>query len=186
MIIIGKGKHAEVCKSIAERIGYKCKIIPYEELDKYRINTYCFIGVGDNHLRRKIFMKYPKLNYINLIDPNAIIIGRIKMGTGNLICPGVIIQSGTIIGNHNIINTRASIDHHNKIGNFVHICPNVTSCGSVNINDFTTIGPSSTISNYTSITNNCIIGASSLVLDNIDVSGKYWGIPCKFIDPNTN
>ena len=178
MIIIGKGKHAQIIKSIAEDIGYRCKIISFEDLSKYRINTQCFIGVGDNELRQKIYMQYPKLNYINLIHPASYIASNVRMGFGNLICPGVIIQTDTIIGNHNIINTKSSIDHHNNIGSFTHLCPNSTLCGTVKIGDLTTIGPSATITNYTSICEKCIIGASSLVLKDINQSGKYWGIPC--------
>lgn len=182
MIIIGKGKHVDIVKNIAILNKFEPIIISYEEIYKYNKNDKYFIAIGDNKLRKEIFEKYPNLNYINLIHPFSSINNNVTIGNGNLICPGVIIQPESQIGNHCIINTKSSLDHHNIIGDFVHICPNVTSCGNVTIGKLSTIGPSSTICHNTSITNNCIIGASSLVLKNIEKSGKYWGIPCKFIN----
>ena len=182
-IIIGIGSHSQVIYSIFNSLSYEVKFVSYPsicEIDNLNhiiknnyiggideiykeINNEYIIGIGNNELRKDIYLKYPFLNYINAVHPKATIFNNVKIGIGNVICPGVIIQTDTVIGNHNIINTNTSIDHHNIIHDFIHIAPNCAVCGNVTIYDNVFIGVGSSIVNKIKIKPYSFIKANNLI-----------------------
>lgn len=167
-------------ESIKEIMGIKVidstdSIVQY--IDEYDI----FVAIGNNQTRRKIQEKIKVLgaSIPTLIHPSSILGIDVNIEEGTVIMAGVIINSSTSIGRGCIINTGATIDHDNIINDYVHISPGVNIAGTVEVGKETWVGIGARVSNNINITSNCIIGAGGVVIEDIDKSGIYVGIPIR-------
>jgi len=146
---------------------------------------YGIIGVGFNHIRKKIVNEVFKLDktfkWETVISKNCILNGNINIGKGSLIMSGVVINTDTTIGNHCIINTSSSIDHDNYFKDFSSCGPGVVTGGNVTLGENSYLGIGSIVKHGVQIGKNTVIGGNSFVnkkcLDNF----LYFGIPVKQI-----
>lgn len=190
--IYGASGHGLVVADIAKANGYKNIIF----IDDGKNNYQCFddikehttidiaLGIGDNHIRAKIFKKLIQHNFniVTLIHPSSIISTTAKIEKGTIIMPNVVINAQAKIGNACILNTSCIIEHECEIDDFVHISPNVSLAGNVKVNEFTHIGINSCSIQGISIGKNCIIGAGSTITKDIMSNKKAFGTPCKVIE----
>ena len=143
------------------------------------------VGVGFNHLRKKIVNEVSKLDknfkWETIISKDCILNGNIIIGEGSLIMSGVIINTGTTVGKHCIINTSSSIDHDNYFMDFSSCGPGVVTGGNVTLGTNSYLGIGSTVKHGVKIGKNTVIAGNSFVnkkcLDNF----LYLGIPVKQI-----
>jgi sugar O-acyltransferase (sialic acid O-acetyltransferase NeuD family) len=144
--------------------------------------VYFVIGIGDSNIRKKIYNKYKKLNWINVIHPSVNFNYRYNnIGIGNVICKNSIITVDTIIGDFNQINLSCTIGHDTKIGSYNTLSPDVNISGNVNIGDNCYFGTNSVVIEKINIKNDIVIGASGCVVKDVLAAGTYVGIPCKKI-----
>lgn len=197
LIIVGASGHGKVIADIARLNGYeeikfldddinktyngKYEVIGItDDIDKY-VDEYDFsIGIGDNKIREKIYLKI-KGKIPVLIHPRSIIGEDVEIKEGIVVMANAVINSGTYIGKCCIINTSSSVDHDCYINDFAHICPGTNIAGGVKIGKYCWLGIGSCIKQYLSICDNCLIGAGSVVIKNIMESGSYVGVPTKRI-----
>ena len=211
LLIIGSGGHFKVAiNEILKQKKYKIqeiidiknfgkklninnklkKIINYKKFNwsKVNQNTFLFIAIGDNYLRKKIVSEIKKENikikWGTVISRDAIIGKNVKIKPGSLVVSGSIINPGTIIGSHCVINTRSSIDHDNIFGDFSSSAPSVVTGGNVTVGELSFLGIRSTIINNIKIGSKTIIGANSLVNKNCLSNYTYYGSPAKKIKKN--
>ena len=128
---------------------------------KIRKNSYYFIAVGSNLLRKKIYdeikKKLKKIKVLTIISKKSNVDPNVKIGQGTIILKGVSINSNTKIGKFCIINTNSSIDHDNILGNFMSTGPGVNTGGNAKINDLCQIGIGASIKDKITIRKNTII-----------------------------
>jgi len=211
LLIIGSGGHFKVAiNEILKQKKYKIqeiidiknfgkklninnklkKIINYKKFNWSKVNqdTFLFIAIGDNYLRKKIVSEIKKENikikWGTVISRDAIIGKNVKIKPGSLVVSGSIINPGTIIGSHCVINTRSSIDHDNIFGDFSSSAPSVVTGGNVTVGELSFLGIRSTIINNIKIGSKTIIGANSLVNKNCLSNYIYYGSPAKKIKKN--
>ncbi|MDC0164522.1 NeuD/PglB/VioB family sugar acetyltransferase [Candidatus Pelagibacter bacterium] len=211
LLIIGSGGHFKVAiNEILKQKKYKIqeiidiknfgkklninnklkKIINYKKFNWSKVNqdTFLFIAIGDNYLRKKIVSEIKKENikikWGTVISRDAIIGKNVKIKPGSLVVSGSIINPGTIIGSHCVINTRSSIDHDNIFGDFSSSAPSVVTGGNVTVGELSFLGIRSTIINNIKIGSKTIIGANSLVNKNCLSNYTYYGSPAKKIKKN--
>lgn len=190
LVIIGASGHARVIADIAVENNYR--IIGYLDDDLSKPNVIgkvddCvkysdkkfIIAIGNNYIRQKIALKYPSLNYVNLIHPRAVVSSSVKMGVGNVIMPNAVVNAQAVLGSHCIINTSCVVEHENILQDFVHISPGATLCGNVRVGTLTHIGAGVTIKNNLNICDECIVGVGAAVVKNITEKGVYIGVPVK-------
>lgn len=201
LIIIGAGGQGKVAADIAvkmnqwERIFFLedndliKSVIGFEVIGKakdadiYKSGADFFVAIGNNENRAKFLERLLKEGFsvVNLIHPSSILGMDVKIDFGTIIMAGVIVNSSTRIGKGCILNTNCNIDHDNFIEDYVHISPGVNLAGSVFVGNNSWIGIGSSVSNNVSIISDCVIGAGSVVIQDINVSGTYVGVPAKRI-----
>lgn len=144
-------------------------------------NYWFVIGIGNNHIRQKLFEKYNKLNYYTAIHPKTAIAKEVLIGEGTVIMANVVINSYSVIGKQCILNTASIIEHDNLIGDYVHISSNAVLCGEVSINNFSWIGAASVVKQQISIGKNVMIGAGAVIIKDIEDNCTVVGNPGKVI-----
>lgn len=196
VIAIGAGGHAKVIVDIIlksgdivigfldDRVCTSVLDIPIlgkiEDCIKY-LSSHFIIAIGDNYTRKRIAQCYC-LDYYTAIHPSANIGINVEIGEGCCVMAGSIINTSSKIGKHCVINTGAIVEHDNILEDYVHISPNATLGGTVKIGELSHVGLSATIKNNTCITSECVIGAGSVILNNIESSGIYVGIPARKLE----
>lgn len=152
-----------------------------ENLNHY-LNMKFICTIGDLKIRNKIIAENKNLDWLTLIDPDAVVSSNVEIGEGTVVMAGCVIQPGVVIEKHCIINTKSSVDHDCIIGRNVHIAPGSTLCGNIFIGNNTLIGAGSTLIPGVVIGSNNIIGAGSVVLKNKEFCKDGYiafGNPCK-------
>ncbi len=139
VIIIGAGGHAKVIADIVIKSGDKLfgyiddkvpkgtNVLGYEVIGKIEDaekvrndDIYFAIGIGDNKIRKEIYIKY-KVNYYTAVHPTAVIAMDVTIDEGTTIAANSVIGVSSKIGKCCIINTGSIIEHDNIIEDFVHI-----------------------------------------------------------------
>lgn len=197
--VIGSGGHAKVIIESAKISGIN-NFFVYDDNEK-KINSFLsgfeiigpistgifgssIIAIGDNFIRKSVSLKFPKLNWVTIIHPSAIISEDVIIGEGTVILAGVIVQPGSRIGKHCIINTGACIDHDCIIGDFVHIAPNCSLAGGISVREGTFIGIGSSIIPNITVGSWTNVGAGSVIISDQPDNCTTLGVPAKPIKFN--
>jgi sugar O-acyltransferase (sialic acid O-acetyltransferase NeuD family) len=195
LIIIGAGGHGKSVAWVAKTTQRWANIFFLDEkvskdnvIGKFgdRINFKnhdFFVGIGDNTLRRKIFLLLKKEGFSlpSIISPTSNITSA-KISNGSIVMNSCFINVDTIVGEAVIINNKSLIEHDCVIGSFSHISPSVNVAGSTKVGELCWIGIGSTIIQNVYISNKVIIGAGSIVIDSIKKPGTYVGAPARLIN----
>lgn len=206
LIIFGSGPHARICLNEFLKIYSIDKLFFFDSISKEKevkilnkkiiliksflnlkkitnSDTYFFIGIGDNILRKKVYNEFKKYikkpNWVNLVSKNTLIDRSVKIGKGTAIMPGTVINFKSVIKDQCIINTSCSIDHDCTIDSFVNLSPGVNIAGNVKIGKLSKIGIGASVSDNLKINNNVTIGANSFVNKNCKPNKIYYGTPIK-------
>lgn len=76
----------------------------------------------------------------NVIDPSAVLLSDVKIGSGNIICALCHFGNSTVIGDNNFISAHSSFDHHNVLGSDFTTGPNCVTSGIVTIGNRVKMG----------------------------------------------
>lgn len=201
MILIGYSGHAYVVYGILLAAGKKvtgyCDVIektndpfnlPYlgtehtdAALDAIRQNG-CFIAVGDNGLRKKIYedLLQKEVLPFNAIHPSSVIDASARIALhGVMIAAHVVINPLAVIGMGVICNTGCIIEHECRVGDFAHIGPGAILCGNVKIGDGTFVGAGAVVKQGIQIGKNVMIGAGAVVIRDVQDNVTVIGVPAR-------
>jgi len=187
-VLIGKGGHSTEVSIGLHSIGIM-NISCYDEnefIEEYKNNYFnveVMVAVGDSNLREQIVNRLPKeVQYFSFIHPSACVMDKsIKIGDGSFIGPYSILTTNINIGSHTIMLRGNSIGHDCNIGNFLSMMPNSVISGNNNIGNNFYIGTNSSTREKINICDNIKIGLNSGVVNNLNESGIYGGVPAKKI-----
>jgi UDP-N-acetylbacillosamine N-acetyltransferase len=193
IFIYGMSGHGKVVKEIAQLNGYNVvsyidddaskNVYTFETFTSHFKNVNIAFGIGENHIRERLFNKLHALDYHFpvLIHPTAIISTSVRIAEATIVMPHVIVNSGSVIHRGVILNSGSIIEHDNCIADFVHISPGVSLAGEVTIGIKSHIGIGSTIIQQKNIGENSIIGAGSVVINNMPDNITAVGNPAIII-----
>ena len=201
LLIIGAGGHGRVVADIANKMKVYSEIAfldddetktsvwrylcegTVERLKEEPKQTEVFVAIGNGVTRRNVQNSIEKAGFRIpvLIHPCAVLGEDVKLDVGTVVMAGVVINSGVRIGKGVIVNTSSSVDHDCVIEDFVHIAVGTHVAGTVCIGENSWIGAGVIVSNNVNITRNTVIGAGAVVIQDIDESGTYVGVPAKRI-----
>jgi len=152
-----------------------------EALEQIKKNG-CFIAIGDNRIRKKIYDQLAGQQYypFNAIHPSALIDASATVANhGVMIAAGALINPLASIGNGAMCNTGCIIEHECQVGEFAHIGPGAVLCGNVKVGDQTFIGAAAVIRQGIRIGNNAMVGAGSVVVRDVPDDTTVMGVPAR-------
>ncbi len=168
--------------------GYKL----VREKDVYELNEQGFqfiIGIGENRVRKKIYERFPELNYVTIVHPSATFgygqRNEVDQSKGNIIAAGCRFTNNIKVGNFGIFNSNCTIAHDCIIGDFVSVAPGANISGNVHLSSGSQIGAGSVIIQGKSIEEKVVIGefatvgAGAVVTRSVSGYVTVKGIPAK-------
>lgn len=202
--IFGSSGLAREIFDIAEEVGYdnivfidleegieqftKLKIVPESHINKLHDFEFV-IALGEGKFRRKIYDKFPNLQYVNLIHPSVTFGKRqlkyINVTKGNIFGAGTRLTNNINIGNFNLFNLNTTVGHDCIIDNFVTISPGANISGNVYLKDCCYVGTGATILQGKSLENKLVlgegstVGAGAVVVKDVEANTIVKGIPAK-------
>lgn len=150
-------------------------------LKQNKNDIYAVCAIGSSKIRRKVINKLIGVKFTTLIDPNAIISGRVEIGNGSIICAGAIITVDIEIGTHVIINLDCTIGHDAKLKDFVTLYPSVNISGNTVLEECVEMGTGSQIIQGLKIGDGSIVGAGAVVVRELPRECTAVGSPARAI-----
>ncbi|MDG4715425.1 MULTISPECIES: acetyltransferase [Winogradskyella] len=139
------------------------------------------IGIGDNDLRLNIYRSIkkiaPKIDFVPIIHPSAILAEDILVPEGAVLMAGSIVNANAKIGKFCLLNTKASLGHDSVMADFSSLSSGVTIAGNVTIGFCSSICLGASVSQGLSIGDHTIIGGASLVLKSVGDFKLAFGVP---------
>ena len=194
-VLIGYSGHGLMCLDVATLNDYTISGYCDHELKEFnplnlnflgsetqlKNGTNVILGIGDNHIRFKLYNELIHLQYINIIHPSAIVAWSVKLGDGIVIAANAVVNPFAEIGTGAIINTAAIIEHECVIGDFSHVAPGAVLCGNVKVGTRSFIGANSVIKQGVTIGDEVIVGAGSVVISDIQNNTMVVGNPARIL-----
>lgn len=137
------------------------------------------IALGDNVTRRAVAQRFPAVQWLTVVHPQAWVHSSVILGPGTMVFAGAMIQPETRIGAHCIINTGATVDHDCWLGDYVHLAPGTHLAGEVEIGDGTLLGIGSAVLPGRRIGEWAIVGAGGVVVQNLPERCIAIGVPAR-------
>jgi sugar O-acyltransferase (sialic acid O-acetyltransferase NeuD family) len=186
--LIGYGGHArEVMAQMGKNLPcfvddeyVTSETLPLSEFNpkKYKV----MVALGDSKKRFDMVSKLPKnTKYFSFIHPTALLMENVTVGKGSFVGANSILTTNIKIGSHALINRGNQIGHDSEIGDYFSMMPGSIVSGNVRIYDCVYMGNNSCIKEKLSVHSLSTIGMGAMVVDHINDSGTYVGIPAKKI-----
>ncbi len=125
------------------------------------------IGIGDGVIRRRIYEKFPYLNYVNIVHPDSSFgSGQLEILSarkGNIVCAGSRFSNNIICGDFGVFNYNSTVGHDCIIGDYVTVLPGANVSGNVQLSDHCVVGSNATILPGDSIDAKMVIGSNATV-----------------------
>jgi sugar O-acyltransferase (sialic acid O-acetyltransferase NeuD family) len=200
IVIIGTGGMAKeiwgLCSTEYDVLGFVTERIEYIDTfmglpilssdTKFLMDErkFCVIANGDPDTRRKIAGAYlgSAHGFPAIIDPNAVIFGKLDLGQGVTIMPGGVIQPDVRIDDFVHVNMGVTIGHDVEIGKYSVVNHNAGISGNVKIGDACLIGAGSTIIEGNTIGDGATIGAGAVITKDVPPGETWVGIPARKLE----
>lgn len=197
VIVMGGGGHAKVVISTLHAAGYRVSGVFDDDVEKIgqkilgveilgtlndvpdTSKAAGVIAVGDNHTRARIVSRFPSIQWVSVVHPQAYVAETAEIGCGTVVFAGAIIQPGSVIGEYVIINTGATVDHDCVIEDFVHIAPGCHLAGGVHLGTGAFLGIGSAVIPYKKVGTWAIVGAGGVVTKDLPDGVCATGIPAR-------
>lgn len=155
-------------------------------LNHNKNDIYAVCAIGSSKIRKKVIKKLTDVKFTTLIDPNAIISERVKIGEGSIICAGTIITVDIEIGAHVIINLDCTIGHDAALKDFVTLYPSVNISGNTVLEECVEMGTGTQIIQGIRVREGTIVGAGAVVVKELPRECTAVGSPARAIKYHEN
>lgn len=185
IVIFGAGGMGREIAQLAKDMGHEVIFSTSEEfggMPPQQIGELpVLIAVADPKKKQRVSKMLDEfnVNYTNLIASEKM--QRATICKGSIVQEGAILTTNVKIGQHVFVNLNVTIGHDCTIGDFTTISPAANISGNVKIGKRCYIGTNASIKEGITICDDVTIGMGSVVLNDIEESGTYAGIPAKKI-----
>lgn len=194
LTLFGAGGHAKVVIAAARAMGLKVTRILDDRseaqgteimgvpvtgiMSEYQFGA-AFIGIGSNHVRKRLDLAYPNAEWVSIVHPAAYVDPTVRIAPGVLVCAGAVIQPETILERHVIVNTSASIDHECLLESYSQVGPGAHLGGRISLGEGAMVGIGSSIHQGYSMGPWSTLGGNAFLKDDLPHGVIAVGIPAK-------
>lgn len=199
IFIIGAGGHTKVIIGLLKALGKPIAGIfdddpakkghsllgvpvlgPVESAREYS-GLNAVIGIGNNHVRKRIAECFSDVNWVSLIHPSAWVDPSAQVGEGSVVFAGAVIQPDTKLGRHVVVNTGATVDHDCFLDDYAQVTPGVHLAGGVFLEEGVMMGTGSVAIPLVRVGAWTTVGAGAVVIRDLPSHATAVGIPAKVI-----
>jgi len=163
LLIFGGSGHAKDVMAVARLMGYEefqivttngsCDLDGLEAIPEAQFSPKdfhdwdAFVAIGNNAHRKRFFEDYPKLQFVSLIAPSAVVSESATLAPGVFIGAHAYIGPDAKLGEGAIANTHAIVGHDSIIGDYAQVGPRTCIAGNVTVGKSVFIGAGAVINN---------------------------------------
>ena len=154
--------------------------ISWFENQTQKLWAVCSITKGS--VRRRVTDRIFKQHNIfpaRLIDHSVIIGRNVRIGVGSIVCAGTVLTINCVLEEHTIINLNCTIGHDTVLETCCTVQPGSNISGKVRVGCCTDVGTGTKIIQGLSIAPKTVLGAGAVIINNIEQSGTYVGVPAR-------
>lgn len=170
--------------------GLKDTVVAESEIPLLASAGYQFvIAIGEPHIRKRIYARFPDLSYVNVVHRTATFGRRQQQALGdqfgNIVFAGASMTSEIQFGHFGIYNLNCTVAHDCIIEDFVTIGPGANISGNVHLQEGAYIGTGSVILQgkalgaKMTIGTFATVGAGAVVTRSVPANRIVKGIPAK-------
>ena len=152
---------------------------------KPEMHGHPIIAIGNPVIRqsvvRKLKIRYPLLDFPNIIHPTVCLGENVQLGKGIIIAQNCVLTVDISVGDFTHLNIATTIGHDVILGSFFTSAPGVHINGNVSIDSAVYFGSNSATIERLSICSGVTVGAGAVVITDIKIPGTYVGIPAKIL-----
>ena len=185
--LIGNGGHA---REVMSQMGIEMKTFVDEQylddrsspLSEFNPQEYeVMVTISDPQIRKKIISSLPLCTkFFSFIHPTALIMdNNVMVGKGSFIGAYSILTTNINLGAHSILNRGVQIGHDTITGPFLSMMPGSVISGNVRLGECVYLGTNSSVKEKMKINSNIYVGSNAAVVNNLEIIGKYVGVPAK-------
>lgn len=199
IVIVGCGGHAKVIADIVLQSGDLLKgflaaengcssfmgmpILGLDDDYSKFLDCYFVLAVGDSNARERLSKYMAGVRWYTAIHPSAVVSSLdTYIGLGTVVMANAVINPGTRIANHCIINTAAVVEHDCQINDFSHISVGAKLAGGVHVGRQVHIGIGASVREQITICDKCMVGAGAVIVNDLELPGRYVGVPAKILN----
>ena len=126
----------------------------------------------------------PEDRYATLIDPRAILHGRVSVGPGSIIHAGVVIGADAVLDAFSIVTFNSVIGPRSRVGRCAMVTSMVTALTGVRIGPSAFIGAASCLGEGITIGAGAMVGMATVVSRDIEPGAYVLGNPARVLYKN--
>ena len=155
-----------------------------EKLNNWSNEISVAIAIGDGQIRKKVRERItnPKVSFLTLISPKAILNDIIRIGEGSIICAGANLTTEIELGEFVLINLNATVGHECQLNDFCSIMPGANLAGEVKVLREGFVGSGANILNGLTIGEKSVLGTGSVLTKDLPDGKVAYGVPAKIIE----
>jgi len=136
-------------------------------------------GTGDNHPRRKLFLKASDLGLAprTVVHRSAVCSAWVELGAGSVLMPGAVVNAHASLGVNVIVNSGAIVEHDCLVRDHAHIATGASLAASVSVGECAHVGAGAVVRQGVRIGENALIGAGAVVVRDVPAGVTVVGVP---------
>ncbi|AWN23741.1 transferase [Deinococcus irradiatisoli] len=196
ILIVGAGGHAKVVLSTLLASNYHVEGCLDEQPSRWgtsvlgypvlgglelleRPDRRAVLAIGNNQARRTLSERYPAVEWVSAVHPQAVVDASVVIGVGSVVFAGAVVQADTTIGNHVIVNTAATVDHDCVLEDYVHVAPGTHLAGQVRLEQGAFLGIGSVATPGITVGEWTTVGAGGVVIRDLLPHSVAVGVPAR-------
>lgn len=161
------------------------KVADIEEFHKADFFDEVVIGIGYKHLefRKTLFnsLKEKGLTFAKVIHPTSYVDREAIIEEGAVLFPNCHIDKGSKVSSNSLLNIGCSVAHDSTIGPNSFLGPRVNFAGFIKARGMNFFGIGTIVIDNIVIAEGAKTGGGTVVVNNLESSGLYVGVPAKRI-----
>ncbi len=198
-IIVGAGGHAKVLIAAMEAMGEPADALLDDNASRWgsdllgvpivgglaELSSWpdarAVISVGNNARRKQIAEAHPRVAWITVVHPSAIVHRSAAVGAGAMIIWRAVIEPDVTVGAHAIVNSGAIVCHDSVVGDYAHVSVTSVMAGGARVEEGVFLGMNAGVIGGVTVGAWSTVGAGASVVRDVPPRSVAVGVPARVI-----